>query len=190
MKENTKFILLAVLLVIIVALAAALYPKLSRQYQSENTVPAETKENTENAIGFTVYDTDGNAVSLSDMTGKPTVINFWATWCRYCVEELPIFHHYAKEYMDEINFMMVDLPDGYRETKEKALAFAKNEGYDFPIYFDSDGSASNAYQIQSIPMTLLIDRDGNLYKIHIGLMNEAALKQYIEILTDETNDNQ
>lgn len=189
MKKNAKIILLAVLLVLIMVLAAALYSKLSQQYQSENIVPAETEESAEKAIDFTVYDTDGNAVSLSDMSGKPTVVNFWTTWCRYCIEELPTFNQYAEEYKDQINFMMVDLPDGYRETAEMALAFAEKEGYDFPIYFDSDGSASNACRIQSIPMTLLIDKDGNLYKVHTGLMNEATLKQYIEILTEETNEN-
>lgn len=185
MKKNAKLILLAVLLVLIVALASFLYPKLSQQYQAENTVPAETEKSAEKAADFTVYDTDGNAVSLSDMTGKPTVVNFWTTWCRYCVEELPTFDRYAKEYKDQINFMMVDLPDGYRETAEKALAFVEKEGYGFPIYFDSDGSASAAWMVQSIPMTLLVDKDGNLYKIHTGLMNEETLKQYIEILKRE-----
>ena len=143
----------------------------------------------EKAADFTVYDTDGNPVRLSDMTGTPTIVNFWATWCKYCVEEFPLFDRYAEEYGDRIDFMMVDLPDGYRETEEKALAFAEKEGYGFPIYFDSDGSASDAYPIYSIPMTLLIDRDGNLYRGHIGLMKEESLQQYIDALLGESTGN-
>ena len=183
MEKNKKFNILAALLIVIMVLATILYPKLSHKYQEENAVPAAAGENVGLAADFTVYDPQGNAVSLSDMAGKPVIVNFWATWCKYCVEELPMFDSCAEEYGDEINFMMVDLPDGSRETEEKALAFAMDEGYSFPVYFDSDGSASYTYQISGIPMTLLIDRDGNLYKTHVGLMNEDALMEYIEALT-------
>ena len=190
MKKNTKFILLTALLVLMVASAAILYKRLALKYQEENSVPeaaAVTEESTIKAADFTVYDTGGNAVSLSDMTGKPVIVNFWTTWCKYCVEELPLFDRYAADYKDRINFMMVDLTDGNLETEEKALAFVQNAGYDFPLYFDTDESASNVYRVMNIPMTLLIDKNGNLYKVHTGLMNEETLKQYIEILTEGTN---
>lgn len=193
MKKNAKLIMLGVLLVIVVAIAAVLYPKLVKQYQSD-AAPAEVKDTVEKAedtaekaVNFTVYDANNNAISLSDMIGKPTIVNFWTTWCIYCLEELPMFNQYAEKYKNQINFMMVDLPDGYRETVKKALAFVEKEGYSFPVYFDLYGSASNSYRIQSIPVTLLIDKNGSLYKIHIGLMNEAILKQYIEILTQGTH---
>ena len=194
MKKRVKFILLVLVLAAVIILAVILYPKLTEKYQAEAareevSAPAEIEAHPVEplppelmATDFTVYDVDGNPVSLSQQVGKPCIVNFWATWCKYCVEKLPTFDQYCAEYGDEINFMMVDLPDGAYETKEGALAFAAQEGYSFPVYFDSDGSASNAYGITGIPMTLLVNRDGSLLQTHVGLMDEQTLKGYIDEL--------
>lgn len=197
MKKNGKILVLVIALAVVVVLIAALIPKLMKDEQAKEAVteapaaPAEeqaaaSETETEavlpTATDFTVYDTEGNAVRLSDRVGKPCIVNFWATWCRYCVEELPTFDKYCAEYGDRIDFMMVDLPDGSYETEEGALAFAAQEGYSFPVYFDSDYSASEAYEITGIPMTLIVDENGGLVQNHVGLMDEATLKGYIDEL--------
>ena len=183
MKKGMKLVIPALLLALIIAGAAVLYPKLSRQYESAPPAVPEPEEDVTPAPDFTVYDAEGNAVRLSDQAGKPVIVNFWTTWCRYCVEELPDFDRFAAEYGDQISFMMVDLPDGYRETEKMALDFVETQGFSFPVYFDTDMDAAAVYRVQSIPMTLLVNSDGSLYQMHIGLMDEAALKGYIEILT-------
>ena len=187
--KKYKYLIIGIVFILALVTVAILFPKLRDNY----TPPVETADNTEiksesRATDFTVYDRSGNAVKLSEQIGKPVVVNFWATWCGYCVEELPILINLPPIH-DCVQFMMVDLPDGYRETKNSALSFVEKNQYTFPVFFDADYSASTAYSVQSIPMTLLIDKDGNLYKTHRGLMNESTLRQYLEILIGEENEN-
>ncbi len=188
--KKYKYLIIGIVFILALVTVAILFPKLRDNYTPpiETTDVSEVK-NENRATDFTVYDRNSNAVKLSEQIGKPVVVNFWATWCGYCVEELPDFNKLAAEYGDRVQFMMVDLPDGYRETKNSALSFVEQNQYTFPVFFDADYSASTAYSVQSIPMTLLIDKDGNLYKTHRGLMNESTLRQYLEILIGEENEN-
>lgn len=177
--EKKKYIMLLALLVLLIALAAIIYPKLSDSYTFEGqTDNAKAIE----ATDFTVYDTDGNKASLSEQKGKPVIVNFWATWCKYCMNELPAFNSMYDKYKNEVTFMMVDLTDGSRETKEASLAFIKEQGYTFPVYLDNDQSAYTAYSITSIPSTLFIDEDGTLLFTQTGAMDEDTLENNIKAL--------
>lgn len=129
---------------------------------------------------FTVYDMDGNAVKLSDMVGKPVVLNFWATWCDPCKSELPAFQSAYEEYGDQVQFMMVDLIEGRTETVEMATEYAQEQGYTFPLFFDSDQEASAAYELYAIPASYFIDEEGNLVANHVGAMDYDTLVAYIE----------
>lgn len=83
-----------------------------------------------------MLDADGNTVRLSDMFGKPVVINFWATWCPPCKRELPDFDRLCREYGDRVVFMMVNLTDGRRDTVDGTKKFVSEKGYTFPVYFE------------------------------------------------------
>ncbi len=140
MNKSIKWIALVVVLVALLVGAYALYNKYSKEYEGEKLAQASqnsqtTQENNEQAAlapDFTVYDVNGNEVSLSDYKGKPVVLNFWATWCYYCKEEMPDFNKAYKEYPD-VQFLMVNATDGVQETKEKAMQYVKDEGFDFPV---------------------------------------------------------
>ena len=80
------------------------------------------------APDFTVYDLDGNPVSLSDYFGKPIVLNFWASWCGPCKMELPDFQETYDELGGDVQFLIVNLTDGSRETVETASAYLKEQG--------------------------------------------------------------
>ncbi len=168
--------------VVLIVVLLVVFPILNKKYNTDQS-PEKRLESGRDATDFTVYDKDGSAASLSDMEGKPTIVNFWATWCGYCVQELPYFNKYYEKYGNKINFMMVDLADGGRETKNSALQFVKKQGYTFPVYFDTQFSATEAYSISSIPMTLIIDKNGKICKSHIGMMSEDDLQGYIKQLT-------
>ena len=89
---------------------------------------------------------------LSDFAGKPVVVNFWASWCPPCRSELPAFDSLYAEYGDRIQFMMVDLTDGNRETMPGVKVFVTEQGFQFPVYYDYDRRpAANAYQIFHSP---------------------------------------
>ena len=93
------------------------------------TAPPETEDPNKNtAPDFPVLDADGNTVRLSDMFGKPVVINFWATWCPPCKRELPDFDRLCREYGDRVVFMMVNLTDGRRDTVDGTKNLFRRKG--------------------------------------------------------------
>lgn len=131
------------------------------------------------APDFEVLDAEGNPVHLTDFRGKPVIMNFWATWCPPCKLELPDFDHLAQEYADDIVFLMINLTDGGRDTIEGVQAFMAEMGYTFPVYYDTEYSASMAYGASSIPMTVLVDPQGALVGYAIGALSEPILRQAI-----------
>ena len=197
MSSKTKYAALAVFLVVVIAVAAFAYRSLSDNeagtnetetaanitdiYGTESAVNAA--KGSEPAADFTVYDGNMKEVRLSDFKGKPVVVNFWATWCIYCVREFPQFEDAYRRYGDRVNFVMVDLTDNYRETMDSAKDFIRKNDYTFPVYFDMKNSAGTAYNISSIPVSLFIDAGGNIVDTHVGAMSETMLDSYLVKLT-------
>lgn len=177
---------------IIVLCAAALllaavigYDYLSANY--DNEVPSENASSSEAVMApdFTVFDGEGNPVSFSDFSGKPVVINFWATWCGYCVKEMPSFEKAFEEFGDEVVFMMINVTDGYQETKEDAVKFVEEKGYTFPVYYDTELSAAGVYGASSLPATAFINADGELVHGQLGMLSEETLYGFIEKLLEK-----
>lgn len=193
MKQNIAIIILLAALIVLIVIAVFAYNNLSEQYSPDDFVPAETTvaegsaATTEEKImapDFTVTDYSGNKVKLSDFFGKPIVINFWATWCGPCKSELPAFDKAYAEYGEEIEFLMVNLTDGVQDTEEKVRKFVSDGGYSFPVFFDTEYSAANAYGTYSIPVTVMINADGSVYDARIGAMNETTLFNLINGLLE------
>jgi len=134
------------------------------------------------APDFTVEDAEGNAVKLSDFFGKPIVLNFWATWCPGCVSEMPEFNAVYEELGGEVNFLMVDVVDGQRETKETGARYIADQGYAFPVYFDTEQEAALAYGVMFFPSTIFIDQDGYVVKGVQGPLTEASLREAIALM--------
>lgn len=145
---------------------------LSGEINSKNTTT--TDDDRIKAPDFTVTDTQGNSVKLSDFLGKPVVLNFWASWCPPCKSEMPDFEEVYTQLKDEVEFMMINLTDGYRETKSSAQKFITESGYTFPIYFDTTQQAATDYRAYSIPLTIFIDKDGYLAQMDDGYGNKVA----------------
>lgn len=173
-----KTIILSVLFIVMMAAAVVGYQILTSDYSAETikvpvagTVPAED---------FTVQDWEGGQVSLSDYYGKPIVVNFWATWCGPCKSELPAFDNAYAAYQDEITFLMVNMTDGYSETVAGTKQFIEENGYSFPVYFDTSYEAYQAYGVTAIPMMLFIDADGKLIASQLGAMSESTFTGYLQ----------
>lgn len=184
--KNKSLIIILALLVAVIAAAAYLYPKLSESYSPspKKEQASNTSEKSQTA-DFTVYDMKGNEVKLSDFFGKPIVVNFWATWCGPCRSELSAFDKAYQEYKGDVAFLMVNLTDGGRDTKESVKSFIEESGYSFPVYLDLDYNASNTYGINPIPETLFINADGTLNDTRVGAMSENELENYIKNMIGE-----
>ena len=142
----------------------------------------QSEKKKKEAYDFTMLDTKGEFVKLSDHYDKPVVLNFWASWCPPCRSEMPAFNKLYEEKGDAINIMMVNLTDGYRETTDAALSFKEENGYSFPVYFDTKSEGANGYGIMSIPTTVFIYPDGTVMKTHMGAMSEGTLYSYVDEL--------
>lgn len=148
--------------------------------EPEETQP--TEEESHKAPDFTMLNREGQEVTLAEFYGKPIILNFWASWCGPCKMEMPDIQKFYEEYGEEIHFLIVNCTDGGRETVETAEAFLQEEGYTFPVYFDTTSMGAYFYGANSIPMTWFIDAEGNLQAYHMGAMSESILQQGVDLI--------
>lgn len=145
----------------------------------------EDKSGYTKAYDFTVYDENGNSYKLSDFEGQPVVLNFWASWCGPCKNEMPEFEQAFQTYGKDIHFLMVNLTDGYRESVESAKGFIEKSEYTFPIYYDTEYDAAKAYSVYAIPATYFIDEDGYIITQGSGSLSAEKLQDGIEQIYSE-----
>ncbi|HHU84691.1 MAG TPA: redoxin domain-containing protein [Clostridiales bacterium] len=207
MKNKKTLIVIILVFALVVGGAAVLYNRLGKENAPEQLVtqtPEQTDESksdentadesqaddtqtneTEAKIqtpDFVVYDADGNEVRLSDYFGKPIVLNFWASWCGPCQMEMPDFNEKFLALGEEVNFLMVNLTDGSRETVEKASAFVTEKGYSFPVLYDTQSEAATTYGVYSIPTTYFIDSDGYVVTQASGAIDGDTLQRGIDMI--------
>jgi thiol-disulfide isomerase/thioredoxin len=107
----------------------------------------------------------GKTQSLAALAGKVVFLNFWATWCPPCREEMPSMEKLYQRFKSEgLEFFAVDIQEGKKEVE----AFIKERGFTFPVALDAEGSAAATYGIRSIPTTFIIDKSGNIIAAAIG----------------------
>jgi len=129
------------------------------------------------APDFGLKTLDGGLYRLSTQTGKPVVVNFWATWCLPCKEEMPLLNQFAKEN-DQVEVVGINFDESEGIVKE----FVESNGIDFPILLDSGGEVVKLFRIQGFPATLFIDEDRVLRYQHVGLLNQELLENYVQQL--------
>ena len=134
------------------------------------------------APDFTVYDKQGNPVKLSDFKGKPIVLNFWASWCGPCKSEMPDFEKAYKELGGRVQFLMVNATDGYQETMDSASAYIESTGYTFPVFYDTQQTALNAYGIYAFPTTFFINEKGELVVYAVSALSADLLQQGLDMI--------
>ena len=192
MNSKKKILIIAVVFVLLLAGAFLLYNKLSGSVSPDQLAAEDEAQNQDEesegqqakvkAPDFVVYDKDGNKVGLSDYLGKPVVLNFWASWCGPCASEMPDFEEAYKERGDEIQFLMVNLTDGYQETMESATEYIQEQGFTFPVFYDTESNAANTYATYSIPMTFFIDSEGYMVARATGALDSATLKKGLDMI--------
>ena len=208
MKKNILWIASAIIAIAVFAGVYILYGNLIREYSPDNLAQIQTsdglkdvqtdndedknrqvpqssekepQETVKTVPDFTVFNEDGKAVRLSDYFGKPIVLNFWATWCYYCKEEMPDFNRAYKEYPD-IQFLMINATDGTRETQKAASEYIQSCGFEFSVLYDKEQAAVLTYGISGLPATFFIDEKGRLVTYANGKIDYDTLVKAIGMI--------
>jgi peroxiredoxin len=126
------------------------------------------------APDFSLLDLHGEQVSLSDFRGQLVLVNFWATWCPPCRDELPVIQaQYEKS--DDLMVLGVNFQEGADEVR----SFVTEEGLTFPILLDKEGRVTMTYRTRGLPTSFLVDAEGIITAVHIGPMTARQLKGYV-----------
>lgn len=131
------------------------------------------------APDFTAELIDGSSLALSDLKGKPVIINFWATWCGPCVREMPTFERLKEDFGDEIGIIAVNCGDDADTVKD----FVDENGYTFPMALDENYEVAMLYPSNSIPYTVVLDANGKITHVSTGAYDaDTMYDRYKETL--------
>jgi len=157
-------ILARVMLIMCVA-ATALWPRAASGQDPFKALELIKPARTRAANDFTVASPDGKQVRLGDHRGKVVFLNFWATWCRPCREEIPAMEWLYQRYRDK-GFTVIAI--SVDSDIVAVPPFIKQNQLTFPIGHDPRMALANRYEVRAVPSSFLIDRKGNLVALAIG----------------------
>ena len=136
------------------------------------------------APDFALKSSTGENLRLSEYRGEVVMVNFWATWCGPCRQEMPLLDELYQRYERVgFNLLGVNIDDDSR----KAMKMIEELGVNFPVLFDSRKEVSKLYEVEAMPVTVLIDREGKgrLVKVGSGPANAKAVGDMIAELIAE-----
>ena len=145
-------------------------------------VLAETAQGA--APDFTLKSQKNGNLKLSELRGKVVLINFWASWCGPCRQEMPVLDELYRHYRS-LDFTILGV--NVEQNSDDAKSLLKDVPVTFPILFDTENNISKLYDVKGMPSTVLVDRDGNIRYIHVGYQPgvEAEYQTHIRALIRE-----
>ena len=183
---------LLILIAAVLILSAAVYVLAdSVGIFAKNTNTVSTDANTPNARtviapDFTLKDMNGESVSLSSFRGKYVIMNFWGSWCSFCVREMPDFQRAYDTFTQEGDTVILLVNATFTERSiNDAEDFITNGGYTMPVVFDLDGAVAQMYNVRGYPTSFVIDKLGYVYGYQTGALTEQNLYDVIERMRKE-----
>lgn len=136
------------------------------------------------APNFTLKSLDGKNLKLSELAGNVVLLNFWASWCGPCRQEMPLLNDLYKKY-EPLGFVVLGV--NVEQEIAPAKSFISKSPVDFPILFDNTNKVSKLYDVIAMPTTVMIDRDGNMRYLHKGYQagDEKIYKKMVKKLIRE-----
>ena len=147
-------------------------------------LPAAAIDLNKPAPDFTLKSLTGKNLKLSEMAGNVVLINFWASWCGPCREEMPLLNDLHNKY-GPLGFSVYGV--NVEEDVNGAKGFLKDFPVDFPVLLDSSNEVSKQYNVIAMPTTVVVDRDGKVRYLHKGYKSgdEARYRQMVKKLVRE-----
>jgi cytochrome c biogenesis protein CcmG/thiol:disulfide interchange protein DsbE len=132
---------------------------------------------------FSLDDSKGTTIKLSNYRGRVVLLDFWATWCEGCKVEIPWYVEFQKKYKDSgLSVVGVSVDDdGWKSVKP----FLQAKQVNYPVVI-GDWDLAGRFGITSLPVTLLIDRNGRVADLHVGMVDKDAFDREIQILLKES----
>lgn len=136
------------------------------------------------APDFTLKSRSGENIKLSELRGDVVMINFWASWCAPCRQEMPLLEEMSKKYSD-LGFTLLGV--NVEEDSSQADKLLREVPVSFPILFDNKNDVTKLYEVVAMPSTVMVDRDGNMRYLHRGYLPgyEAEYVKQIKELVRE-----
>lgn len=167
-NQNSKLIIFGISILLVLVVAGFLVSK-KRQ---DTDVPAVSQQISENFVkgqiapDVTFTDFNGNIHNLSDFRGKAVVLDFWAAWCPFCIEEMPELQKAQERYKDKL--VIIGIHRTETERKDIGFEFAKARGVSYLLVTDSDGSLYRASGGIGMPVAVFINGEGRVVEIKSG----------------------
>ncbi|HEK9102074.1 TlpA family protein disulfide reductase [Bacillus pfraonensis] len=132
------------------------------------------------APDFELSKSDGTRVKLSDLKGKKVILNFWATWCGPCQQEMPDMEAFYKKHKDDVEILAVNytVSEG-ANGEEKVKKFAEEKGITFPVLLDKDITVTTTYKVITIPTSYFVDTKGVIQDKFIGPMTQKEMEKRV-----------
>jgi thiol-disulfide isomerase/thioredoxin len=130
---------------------------------------------------LTMHDLNGQVISTTDWHGKVILVNYWATWCGPCREEIPYLIQLQEHYSDQLQVIGISADEG---DTDQVKAFAKSMGINYPIVMQTPEINRQFPGVFALPTTFLIDRETRIIQTHVGLINPAVFEQEARYLLD------
>lgn len=136
------------------------------------------------APDFTLKSRSGENVKLSEHRGEVVMINFWASWCAPCRQEMPLLEEMYKKYSD-LGFVLLGV--NVEEDSSKATELLRDIPVSFPVLYDNKNEVTKLYKVVAMPSTVMVDRDGNMRYLHRGYLpgyEAEYIKQIKELVRE------
>lgn len=187
-KQFVKLLLLGVLMVLVLAGCSST----SKTTDSKNDAAVADETSAEASAGitdepelapmFTLKDMDGKEISLSDYEGKFLMINFWATWCQYCDEEMPDLMAFQEKHKDEVTVLAINVGEDQKTVAE----YIKKKNLNLKVLLDSDSSVAKDFMVSAFPTTFLIDPAGKVIGYIPGKMSPEDMEGSFKYLKESS----
>ncbi|WP_108672299.1 thiol-disulfide oxidoreductase ResA [Peribacillus acanthi] len=171
MDKKKRLIMRTIILILLgAALAYTLYANFTKE---EN----EAVKLNSLAPDFVLTDMEGNKHKLSDYKGQGVFLNFWGTWCKPCEKEMPYMNNQYKVYKDQgVQILAVNVG----ESEFAVKSFIKDHDLAFPVLIDKKSQVQNAYKVNPLPVTFLIDKEGKVVDSITGTLTEKNIQDLME----------